>query len=50
MAFGPDDRLYVSSRETRQILRFDASTGNPDATPFVDDLEDFPEFITLVDG
>ena len=46
--FGPDGRLYVSSRETRQILRFDASTGKPDATPFIDDLEDFPEFIALV--
>ena len=50
MAFGPDGMLYVSSRETRQILRFDASTGKPDATPFIDDLEDFPEFITLVEG
>ena len=50
MAFGPDGRLYVSSRETRQILRFDASTGKPDATPFIDGLEDFPEFIALVEG
>ena len=50
MAFGPDGRLYVCSRETRQILRFDASTGAPDSTPFIDDLEDFPEFIALVEG
>ena len=50
MAFGPDGMLYVSSRETRQILRFDASTGKPDAAPFIDDLEDFPEFIALVEG
>ena len=48
MAFGPDGWLYVSSRETKQILRFDASTGKPDATPFIDDLQDFPEFISLV--
>jgi len=48
MAFGPDGDLYVCSRETRQILRFDANTGKPDATPFIDDLEDFPEFIALV--
>jgi streptogramin lyase len=48
MAFGPDAWLYVSSRETKQILRFDASTGKPDATPFIDDLLDFPEFISLV--
>jgi hypothetical protein len=49
MAFGPDGKLYVSSRATRQILRFDASTGAPDATPFIDALPDFPEFITLVE-
>jgi streptogramin lyase len=49
MAFGPDGMLYVSSRETKQILRFDASTGKPDATPFIDGLQDFPEFIALVD-
>jgi DNA-binding beta-propeller fold protein YncE len=48
MAFGPDGQLYVCSRETRQILRFDASTGTPDETPFIDGLEDFPEFIALV--
>jgi DNA-binding beta-propeller fold protein YncE len=50
MAFGPDGRFYVSSRETKQILRFDASTGQPDPAPFIDGLEDFPEFIALVDG
>ena len=49
MAFAPDGRLYVSSRETRQILRFDATTGKPDATPFIDGLEDLPEFIALVE-
>jgi DNA-binding beta-propeller fold protein YncE len=49
MAFGPDGSLYVSSRETRQILRFDATTGKPDPTPFIDDLEDYPEFIALVE-
>ena len=50
MAFDPDGRLYVSSRETKQILRFDASTGKPDPAPFIDGLEDSPEFIALVDG
>jgi sugar lactone lactonase YvrE len=50
MAIGPDGMLYVSSRMTRQILRFDASTGKPDATPFIDSLPDFPEFIALVEG
>ena len=48
MAFGPDGKLYVSSRETKQILRFDANTGKPDAAPFIDGLDDFPEFIALV--
>ncbi|MBA3450861.1 MAG: hypothetical protein H0T18_06590 [Chloroflexia bacterium] len=50
MAFGPDGKLYVSSRETKQILRFDSETGKPDPAPFIDDLEDFPEFISLVEG
>jgi WD40 repeat protein len=51
MAFGPDGKLYVCSRDSRQVLRFDATTGEPDPRPFLDQdtLEDFPEFITLVD-
>ena len=48
MAHGPDGKLYVCSRETRQILRYDATTGEPDDPPFIDDLEDFPEFIAIV--
>jgi hypothetical protein len=48
LAFGPDDKLYVCSRDGKQILRFDAASGAPDDRPFIDDLEDFPEFITLV--
>jgi hypothetical protein len=47
MAFGPDGMLYVCSREGRQVLRFDAATGEPDTKPFLDDLDDFPEFIGL---
>ncbi len=50
MAFGPDGKLYVASRESRQVLRFDAETGKPDSAPFIDGLEDFPEFIALVEG
>jgi hypothetical protein len=50
MAFGPDGKLYVASRESKQILRFDARNGKPDAAPFIDGLEDFPEFIALVEG
>jgi len=49
MAFGSEGKLYICSRETKQILRFDAATGKPDSAPFIDGLEDFPEFISLVD-
>jgi DNA-binding beta-propeller fold protein YncE len=48
MAFGPDGKLYVASRESKQILRFDPATGEPDAEPFITGLEDYPEFIALV--
>lgn len=50
LAFGPDGKLYVASREGKQILRFDAATGTPDSQPFIDALEDFPEFISLVEA
>lgn len=49
MAFGPDGKLYLCSRETRQILRYDAMTGEPLPAPFIDGLPDYPEFIALVD-
>lgn len=49
LAFDPDGRLYVCSRQTRQILRFDPS-GEPDPAPFIDGLKDAPEFIALVDA
>jgi hypothetical protein len=49
MAIGPDAKLYVCSRDGKQILRFDAAAGDPDPEPFIDNLEDFPEFIALVD-
>ena len=42
MAFGPDGVLYVASRESKQILRFDPETGEPDSAPFIDALDDFP--------
>jgi DNA-binding beta-propeller fold protein YncE len=48
LAFGPDGKLYVSSRDGKQILRFDATSGEPDDRPFIDELPDFPEFISLV--
>jgi glucose/arabinose dehydrogenase len=51
MALGPDGKLYVCSRDSRQILSYDVTTGEPDPRPFLDEdtLEDFPEFISLVD-
>jgi DNA-binding beta-propeller fold protein YncE len=49
LAFGPDGWLYVCSRQTQQILRFDPA-GAPAPTPFIDGLEDAPEFIALVDA
>lgn len=48
LAIGPDGKLYVASRGTKQILRFDAQTGAPDRHPFIDGLGDSPEFIELV--
>ncbi len=47
IAFDHDGRLYVCSRQTRQILRFDPA-GTPDREPFIDGLKDAPEFIALV--
>ncbi|MGC4108211.1 MAG: hypothetical protein QM753_17945 [Thermomicrobiales bacterium] len=48
MAFGPDGAFYVCSRETKQVLRFDPQSGEPDTRPFLDGLHDFPEFIASV--
>jgi DNA-binding beta-propeller fold protein YncE len=47
MAF--DDRfLYVASRNTKEILRYDAKNGHPSSEPFIKDLADNPEFLMLV--
>lgn len=48
LAFGDDGYIYVGSRGTHQILRYRASDGWPDKRPFIDDLEDEPEFIAAV--
>ncbi|MBF0495119.1 MAG: hypothetical protein HQK58_00865 [Deltaproteobacteria bacterium] len=48
LAFGPDKYLYVASRLSNQILRYDAATGKPDQKPFIDGLKDNPEFLILV--
>lgn len=48
LALGPDGRLYVASRDGRQILCFDPTTGRPDPRPFIDNLPDRPEFLSFV--
>jgi hypothetical protein len=47
MAFGGDGYLYVASRGTRQILRYRLADALPDKRPFIDGLQDDPEFIQL---
>jgi hypothetical protein len=39
--------LYVGSRLTKEILRFDIATGKPDSKPYVT-LPDHPEFLLHV--
>ncbi len=47
--FGPDGQLYVASRDTQKVLRFDPDSGKPDRQPFIAGLDDLPEFLRLVD-
>jgi hypothetical protein len=49
LAFGEDGYLYVASRGSHQILRYRLFDGSPDRRPFIDHLDDEPEFIELVD-
>jgi DNA-binding beta-propeller fold protein YncE len=48
MAFGDDGFLYVASRNTKEILRYDAKDGRPSSKPFIKNLVDNPEFLMLV--
>jgi len=48
MAFGDDGLLYVASRNSREILRYDGLDGRPRGNPFVKDLSDNPEFLMPV--
>jgi streptogramin lyase len=48
MAFGDDGLLYVASRNTKEILRYDPKDGRPLSKPFIKDLGDNPEFLMLV--
>lgn len=50
LAVGGDGSFYVASRGTRQVLRYRMSDGRADRHPFIDDLEDEPEFIEPVRG
>jgi len=49
MAFGDDGLLYVASRNTKEILRYDGKSGQPLNKPFIENLADNPEFLMLVD-
>ena len=48
LAFGDDGYFYVASRGSHQVLRYRLSDGCPDRHPFIDSLEDEPEFIEPV--
>lgn len=48
MAFGNDGYIYVGSRGTHQILRYRLSDGRPEDRPFIDELDDEPQFIAPV--
>jgi DNA-binding beta-propeller fold protein YncE len=48
LALGVDAMLYVASRGSHAILRYDATTGKPEKRPFISHLGDQPEFIRLV--
>jgi DNA-binding beta-propeller fold protein YncE len=48
MAFGDDAFLYVASRNSKEILRYDSKDGRPSSSPFIKDLADNPEFLMLV--
>ena len=48
MAFGDDGLLYVASRNTKEILRYNAKDGRPSSKPFIKNLADNPEFLMLV--
>lgn len=47
IAIGPDGFIYVGSRGTKQVLRYHLADGRADKHPFIDDLEDEPEFIEM---
>jgi hypothetical protein len=49
LAFGDDGYFYVARRGSRQILRYRLSDGVPDLKPFIDQLDDEPEFRERVD-
>jgi DNA-binding beta-propeller fold protein YncE len=48
MSLPEDGFLYVASRNSKEILRFDITDGRPEKTPFIKDLADNPEFLILV--
>jgi streptogramin lyase len=48
LAVGNDGYIYVASRTSRQILRYRIEDGAADNRPFIDELQDEPQFITPI--
>jgi hypothetical protein len=48
MAFGDDGLLYVASRNSKQVLCYGGTDGRPCGKPFINELDDNPEFLMLV--
>jgi hypothetical protein len=48
LGFGDAGYLYVAGRSSRQILRYCLEDGSPDRRPFIDNLQDEPQFIEPV--
>ena len=48
LAFGDDGYIHMGSRGSRQVLRFRLDDGRPDQHPFIDRLDDEPQFIAPV--
>jgi hypothetical protein len=48
LGLGENGYLYMGSRSSRQILRYHLEDGAPDRRPFIDNLQDEPQFIEPV--
>jgi DNA-binding beta-propeller fold protein YncE len=48
MAFGDDERFYVASRSSKEILHYEDVNGSRHGQVFIHELKDNPEFLILV--